>query len=281
MQGVTGDRLIVLVNLRRFAMTTDLEKMKTVKRPGEFHRLFDLSYGRNEFLRAIERNAPEVMADLAKKVLPQYRLVKPKTRKECEDLKGDNFLQEPLLTALKPTLMAWAKRHNLLYPAHQNSKNRHFDTPLPFFDAYTNIFLSSLIDWDINGPRSTLKWSSTDWTCAPEFPALRDFEFRDHPWDASNTTESSFRQGLLENFQKVLEAYVKKTHRRAESKGWQPVPKEALQAHFDWLVMHRVLGKSFKTIAGEVRHPRSEVVKGIASAASLVAGSAYKRWLKA
>ncbi len=91
----------------------------------------------------------------------------------------------------------------------------------------------------------------------------REFRFSHPGWRPASQQWADFEPRLLEEFRRDLKKYRQRLSALMEERGYIRAPKKHAHAHFEWLVLFHLAGKSYGQIANE-RCTSSESVDDVA-----------------
>jgi hypothetical protein len=236
----------------------------------------DHTWGRIQFLMAIERVASQVLRELRDDVFPLYRKHRPRSQRAYLRLWLDYKLQEPVLQNLRPLIERWANHHHLGGPGGSPPPRGE----LPLVDWMEPIILATLMTWGKEGAEARLAWCIFDQFAAGAYIGTPDpFVLRTEGWAVLRETEQDFRARVTREFEEAREQHIRQQTAAAEALGNCPMPSKVKPEHFDWLVKFQVLRQSQSKIKEKTGVERSAVSDGIRRAALLVAGDPCDYWL--
>jgi hypothetical protein len=236
----------------------------------------DHTWGRDQFLMAIERVAPQVLRTLREDVFPLYRKHRPRSQRAYLSLWTDYKLQDLVLQDLRPGIERWANHYHLGGPVG-STPPRGVD---PLVDWMGPIILATLMTWGKEGAGARLAWCIFNQFSVGAYMEHPDpFRFRTEGWAVLRETEPDFRARATREFEEALGQYMRRRFADAEARGKCPMPSKVKPEHFDWLVKFQVLRESHSRIVSLSGRQRSAVSDGIRRAALLVAGKPCDYWL--
>jgi hypothetical protein len=221
----------------------------------------ELRKERGEFLAAIRRLAPQVLASLRDDVFRRRR-----------QLSSHRYALE---------LEGWGESHHLLT-----------EDLRPAGDWIRSAAWLTLLEWEECPDRlEALEWASQATATHLSrlerlISAVRGSEsgellqLRVKPWDPRTETRMAYESRALGEVKAALAAERARIIAAAEERLMTPAPRKFRTDHFEWLVQYQVLGLSFNKIAKQSGKARSAVEEAVKGTAKLLIGVTWPEWLR-